>query len=60
MRVPVLPYLEQDQWSCDKKPTDVPAIVIDNEYIRATVTPQVLLFPLQLKFPFPILSVIGL
>ena len=41
LRVPVLPYLNQDRWSCDKTPKDVPAIIIDNEYIRAAITPQV-------------------
>lgn len=40
LRVPVLPWREQDTWGCERKPTDVPVIVMENEYLRAAVTPQ--------------------
>eukprot|EP00039_Didymoeca_costata_P013926 m.218226 g.218226 ORF g.218226 m.218226 type:complete len:171 (+) comp15902_c0_seq8:38-550(+) len=41
LRVPVLPYLEQDDWGCEREPTNVSVIVLENEYLRAAITPQV-------------------
>jgi hypothetical protein len=40
LRVPVLPYLEQDEWGCERTPTNVSVIVLENEYLRAAITPQ--------------------
>eukprot|EP00040_Diaphanoeca_grandis_P023668 m.129101 g.129101 ORF g.129101 m.129101 type:complete len:792 (+) comp29375_c0_seq12:86-2461(+) len=40
LRVPVLPYLEQDDWGCERVPTNVSVIVLENEYLRAAITPQ--------------------
>jgi len=43
LRVPVLPYLEQDDWGCEAKgakPSAVPVIEIENDYLRGAITPQ--------------------
>ena len=40
LRVPVLPYLEQDDWGCERTPTNVSVIVLENEFLRAAITPQ--------------------
>lgn len=40
LRVPMIPWREQDDWGCERVPTDVDVIVLENEFIRATITPQ--------------------
>ena len=39
-RVPQLPWALQESWGCERKPTEVDAIIIENDYLRAAVTPQ--------------------
>jgi len=38
--VPTLPWLEQDKWGCEREPAAVPVVVMENDKIRAAVTPQ--------------------
>jgi len=33
LRVPVMPWRNQDTWGCERKMTDVPVIVMENEYV---------------------------
>ena len=43
LRVPVVPYLEQDDWGCqakDAEKTEVPVIVAETDTLRAAITPQ--------------------
>jgi hypothetical protein len=44
LRVPVMPYLEQDDWGCEalsaKEPSPVDVIVAETEHLRAAITPQ--------------------
>ena len=44
LRVPVVPYLEQDDWGCQAKgatqPEQVKVIVVETDTLRAAVTPQ--------------------
>lgn len=40
MRSPQLPYLTQDLWTCDRKPTDIPVYLMENEQWKVTITPQ--------------------
>ena len=40
LRAPSLPYLLQDQWTCDREPTDVPVIAYENERLKLSITPQ--------------------
>ena len=35
-----LPYLIQDNQDCNRTLTDVPVIVMEDDYIRAAITPQ--------------------
>ena len=44
LRVPVLPYNEQDDWGCEKKPTNVSVVVLENEYLRAVRMTHILNF----------------
>jgi hypothetical protein len=37
---PTLPYLIQDNQDCNRTLTDVPVIVLEDDYIRAAITPQ--------------------
>ena len=37
---PTLPYLIQDNQKCNRTLTDVPVIVLEDDYIRAAITPQ--------------------
>lgn len=39
-RVPTLPYLVQDDWGCERKPEQVRVLVLENEHLRAAITPQ--------------------
>eukprot|EP01079_Euglenida_sp_SAG-EU17-18_P004846 gene4846-880_t len=39
-RVPMLPYQEQDTWGCQRRPENVSVIVLENDYLRAAITPQ--------------------
>ena len=39
-RVPVMPYLEQDDWGCEREPQDFPVIVMETKTLRAAITPQ--------------------
>jgi hypothetical protein len=36
----VLPYLEQDDWGCERTPTNLSVVILENEYLRASITPQ--------------------
>jgi len=40
MRSPQLPYLTQDLWTCDRKIEDIDVWIMENEYLKVTVTPQ--------------------
>eukprot|EP01062_Namystynia_karyoxenos_P073074 TRINITY_DN69916_c0_g1_i1.p1 TRINITY_DN69916_c0_g1~~TRINITY_DN69916_c0_g1_i1.p1 ORF type:complete len:812 (+),score=297.14 TRINITY_DN69916_c0_g1_i1:83-2437(+) len=40
MRVPVMPYLEQDDWGCEREPKNETVMVLENDYLRAAITPQ--------------------
>ena len=40
MRVPVVPYLEQDDWGCERVPSNVSVIVVETDELRAAITPQ--------------------
>jgi hypothetical protein len=40
LRAPSMPYLLQDQWTCDREPTDVPTIVFENDRLSLSITPQ--------------------
>eukprot|EP01045_Picozoa_sp_COSAG04_P009174 COSAG04_NODE_525_length_13096_cov_16.943602_5_plen_358_part_00 len=37
---PTLPYLLQDNQDCNRTQSDVPVIVLEDDYIRAAITPQ--------------------
>ena len=37
---PTLPYLLQDNQDCNRTQSDVPVIVLEDEHIRAAITPQ--------------------
>jgi hypothetical protein len=39
-RSPQLPYLTQDLWTCDRKPTDLPVWNLEDESLRVTISPQ--------------------
>ena len=40
LRVPQLPWALQDDWGCERVPTDVDVTVFENDYLRAAITPQ--------------------
>jgi len=40
LRVPQLPWRLQNDWGCEREPTKVPVVVLENEYLRAAITPQ--------------------
>ena len=40
LRVPVLPYLEQDDWGCERDPSNTSVIVVETDALRAAITPQ--------------------
>lgn len=41
LRVPQLPWRVQNDWGCERVPTpDVPVVVMENDYLRAAITPQ--------------------
>eukprot|EP00944_MAST-04C_sp_MAST-4C-sp1_P004738 g4738.t1 len=40
LRVPQLPWAVQEAWGCERVPTEVDAIIIENEYLRAALMPQ--------------------
>eukprot|EP00756_Hemistasia_phaeocysticola_P062386 Hpha_TRINITY_DN5820_c0_g1::TRINITY_DN5820_c0_g1_i1::g.45580::m.45580 len=40
LRVPQLPWALQEDWGCERVPTDVPVTVLENDYLRASITPQ--------------------
>ena len=40
LRVPQLPWMLQDDWGCEREPTDIDVVVVENEVLRATITPQ--------------------
>jgi len=35
-----MPYLLQDQWTCEREPTDVPVIAYENDRLKLSITPQ--------------------
>jgi hypothetical protein len=39
-RSPQLPYLSQDQWTCDRTPTMMPVYVMESKDLKVTITPQ--------------------
>ena len=40
LRSPQLPYLKYDTWGCERQRKEVPAVVLENERMRVSVTPQ--------------------
>ena len=32
--------MAQDDWGCERQPKEVPALVLENEFLRAAITPQ--------------------
>jgi len=40
MRSPQLPYLTQDQWTCDRKSEDISIWTMEDEKLKVTITPQ--------------------
>jgi hypothetical protein len=40
LRAPSMPYLLQDQWTCDREETDVPTIAYENDRLKLSITPQ--------------------
>jgi hypothetical protein len=40
LRSPQLPYLSQDLWDCAREPTTISVFVLENEYLKVTITPQ--------------------
>jgi hypothetical protein len=40
LRVPQLPWRLQDDWGCERVPGKEPVVVLENEYLRAAITPQ--------------------
>lgn len=41
MRSPQLPYLTQDQWTCDRKPAQLPVVQVENEFLKMNVVPSI-------------------
>ena len=40
MRSPQLPYLTQDQWTCDRKSEDIDVWTLEDDHLKVTITPQ--------------------
>jgi hypothetical protein len=40
LHAPNLPYLTQDDWSCEREPTNVSVITYEDEHLRLSITPQ--------------------
>ena len=40
LRVPQLPWRLQNDWGCERSPGEADVIVLENEYLRAAITPQ--------------------
>lgn len=40
LRVPQLPWALQNDWGCERTPTEVDVIVAENDFLRAAITPQ--------------------
>lgn len=40
MRSPQLPYLTQDQWTCDRKSQDIDVWTMEDDKLKVTITPQ--------------------
>jgi len=40
LRSPQLPYLKLDAWGCERKPATLPAVILETDELRVTVTPQ--------------------
>lgn len=40
MRSPQLPYLTQDLWGCERADDEIDVYVLENEYLKVTITPQ--------------------
>eukprot|EP00658_Telonema_sp_P-2_P038159 TRINITY_DN2741_c0_g2_i2.p1 TRINITY_DN2741_c0_g2~~TRINITY_DN2741_c0_g2_i2.p1 ORF type:complete len:753 (-),score=124.49 TRINITY_DN2741_c0_g2_i2:115-2373(-) len=40
LRVPQLPWRLQNDWGCERAPSEVPVIVLENDWLRAAITPQ--------------------
>jgi hypothetical protein len=40
LHAPFLPYLMQDQWDCNRKPTNVSTLVFEDERLRLSIMPQ--------------------
>jgi hypothetical protein len=39
-RSPQLPYLTQDQWTCDRKQEDIDVWILETDDLKVTITPQ--------------------
>lgn len=39
-RSPQLPYLTQDQWTCDRVKTSIPVWIMESDELKVTITPQ--------------------
>ncbi len=40
LRVPQLPWAVQEDWGCERTPTEVDVLVAENDKLRAAITPQ--------------------
>ena len=40
VRVSLLPWTRQDMWGCEREKQEVPVIVVENDLIKASITPQ--------------------
>jgi Domain of unknown function (DUF5107) len=40
LRVPLLPWRLQDDWGCEQEIQNVSVLVLENEYLRASIVPQ--------------------
>eukprot|EP00947_MAST-08B_sp_MAST-8B-sp1_P005888 g5888.t1 len=40
LRVPQLPWRLQNDWGCEREPTHVDVVILENEFLRAAITPQ--------------------
>ncbi len=41
VRSPQLPWLSQDQWTCDRKPEDFDMVLLENDKLKAHISPGV-------------------
>ena len=40
-RSPQLPWLSQDQWTCDRKPEEFDMVVLENDKLKANISPSI-------------------